>query len=162
MSEIVVHQIEPFGAFEWRWPSGHTEKFGSSWIGEVSVNGKFVRFRHALGSRVVYGRRRAHSVTWLAGRPMVEGVEADDYGQSQALLSLLKKPDRKLFRPHEGIPEGYGDLSVVAFREEISAPRSPHALAVKIVADNVVPWVTHAVMRAASLGHMKSAAPDLP
>ena len=91
MSEIVVYQTRPFGAFEWRWPSGNTEKFGCSWIGEVSVNGKSVRFRHALGSRVVYGRRRAHSVTWLAGRPMVEGVEADDYGQSQALLSLLKK-----------------------------------------------------------------------
>jgi hypothetical protein len=154
MSEIVVGQIKPSGAFEWRWPSGNTEKFGCSWTGEVNVNGKSFQFRHALGSRFVYELSRAHSVTWLGGRPMVEGVAADDYGQSQALLSLLKKPDRKLFRPHEEIPEGYGDLSVVAFHEEILAHRSRHALAVKIVADNVVPWVTHAIIRAVSLGHM--------
>jgi hypothetical protein len=148
--------IEPSGPFEWRWPSGNIEHFCCSWTGEVIVNGKPVKFRHALasGGKVKFGRRRIHSVTWLRRRVMVEGVEADDYAQSRALLSLLKKPDGKLFRTHEAIPEDYRNLSVVAFHEEISANRSWHSQAVKIAADDVARWVTHASIRAVTLGQI--------
>jgi len=75
------------GEFDWHWPSNNMEHFQNSWTGELVVNGVIMPFRHAVGRRQVYGRERVHSVTWAAGAPMVEGVDADDYERSRSLIS---------------------------------------------------------------------------
>jgi uncharacterized HhH-GPD family protein len=85
----------------------------------------------------------------LTGAPMVEGVETDDYRSSRALLSLLRRDDKKHARTNADIPTHYDDFLIVDHRNEISAPYSPHSLAVKIVEDNVAAWATHAAIRAA-------------
>jgi hypothetical protein len=50
-------------------------------VGRIAIDGAPSEFRHALGQRHVYGRARVHSVPWLSGAPVVEGVEADDLYQ---------------------------------------------------------------------------------
>jgi hypothetical protein len=91
--------------------------------------------------------------------PMVEGVEADDYSQSHSLLSLLKRPDKKSVRDEKDIPHAYDGFVIAGNRDEIDVARSPRALAVKIVEDNVVAWATHAAIRAASMGRLRTTKP---
>jgi hypothetical protein len=119
----------PAGAFEWLWPSRNIESFGRSWRGRIEIDGLSFEFRHALGHRHVYGRNRVHSVTWLAGAPMVEGVEADDYCHSRGLLSLLRRDDKKHVRSNADIPKQYESFLIVDHRDAISAPHSPRSLA---------------------------------
>jgi uncharacterized HhH-GPD family protein len=152
--EIRLLDFAPAGAFEWFWPSRNIENFERSWCGHVAVDRVAFEFRHALGHRHVYGRSRAHGVTWLTGVPMVEGVEADDYGSSRALLSLLKRPDRQHARTDADVPSHYDGFLIVDHRRELSAPRSPRSLAVKIAEDNVAAWATHAAVRAALLSRL--------
>ncbi len=139
------------GVFEWRWPSGNVESFDQSWTGRVAIGGTGFAFRHGIGQRDVYGRVRVHSVTWLSGAPMIEGVEADDYQTSRALLSLLRRDDKRLARTIADIPTHYEEFLIVNHRDEISAPRSRRSLAVKICEDSVAAWATHAALRAAQL-----------
>jgi hypothetical protein len=82
---------------------------------------------------------------------MVEGVEADDYRSSRALLSLLRRFDKKHARTNADIPKEYEDFLIVDHRDEICAPYSPRSFAVKIIEDNVAAWATHAAIRAALL-----------
>src|SRR5262245_33552158 len=93
--EIRLLHFEPAGEFKWRWPTGNVEHFDRSWCGHVAIDNVDLEFRHGLGHRKVYGRTRVHSVTWLLGTPMVEGVEADDYEISRALLSRLVRHDKR-------------------------------------------------------------------
>lgn len=157
--EIRLLHFASAGVFEWLWPSGNTENFDRSWRGRIALDGADFEFRHGLGHRHVYGRNRVHSVTWLTGAPMVEGVEADDYPSSRALLSLLRRNDKKHARTNADIPKHYEDFLIVDHREEISAPYSPRSFAVKIVEDNVAAWATHAAIRAAVLQRLPKLRP---
>ncbi len=127
--EIRLLHFAPAGVFEWRWPSGNVEHFDRSWCGRIAIDGAEFEFRHGLGHRDVYGRTRVHSVTWLTGAPMVEGVEADDYRCSRALLSRIVRDDKKHARTNADIPTYYDEFLIVDHRDEISAPiahvRSP-------------------------------------
>jgi hypothetical protein len=93
--EIRLIGFAPAGELSFRWPSGNVERFERSWLGRIAIDRTEFEFRHGLGHRHVYGRTRAHSVTWLAGKPMVEGVEADDYRFSRSLLNRLVRDDKK-------------------------------------------------------------------
>jgi hypothetical protein len=104
--EIRLLDFRPAGTFEWVWPSGKVESFERSWCGRVVIDEVAFDFRHALGRHHVYGRSRVHGAT-LVGMQMVEGVEADDYGSSRALLSLIKRPDRKHARTDADVPSHY-------------------------------------------------------
>jgi len=153
MGEKINIQLKSFaeaGEYNWRWPSKNVEHFNKSWTGEVMVNGMVMPFRHALGKRLVYGRERVHSVTWLEGTPMVEGVEANDYERSHSLISVLRQPDKKHVYYDQDIPSGYDGFTIVNHRSDIEAPYSPSGLAVKIISDNIAEWVTHAAIRAIS------------
>ena len=156
--KVQLRVFEPAGPFQWLWPSRNVEQFERSWTGEVVVDGIVVDFRHALGHRFVYGRDRVHSVTWVTGAPIVEGVEADDYERSRSLLSLLRQPDKRLARTDDEVPAGYNGFAIVNHRDEIAAPYSRRTLAVKIVEDNVAAWATHAAVRAATLGRLRRGA----
>ncbi len=129
---IRLGSVKTIGPFEYRWPAA-IEKFQRGWECEVLVNGRSVHVRHGLGSRHVYGSDRVHSVTWLEGLPSVEGVEADDYGQSHALLSLLRRSDKRTVRSDEDLPPGYDEFLIVSHDDELRAPYSRTGFAVKIV-----------------------------
>jgi hypothetical protein len=146
--KIQVLDFAPAGTFEWPWPSGNVEGFERSWCGHVAIDQKPFEFRHALGHRHVYGRSRAHGVTWLTRQPMVEASEADDYGSSRALVSLIRKPNKQHARTDADVPSDYAGFLIVDYRSEISAPGSPRSRAVKIAEDDVAAWATHAAIRA--------------
>lgn len=158
--EIRLLDFAPVGAFEWLWPSGNVENFEQSWCGRVAIDGAAFEFRHALGHRHVYGKSRVRGVTWLIGEPMVEGVEADDYGSSRALLSLLRRPDKKHARSDADVPPHYDDFLIIDHRSEISAPYSPRSLAVKIVEGNIAAWATHAAICAVLSGRLPKSRPQ--
>ncbi|MEW6059903.1 MAG: hypothetical protein AB1551_07190, partial [Actinomycetota bacterium] len=148
---LELRNIRQTGPFEFRWPVD-TESFDHGWEGTVVVEGRRRRFRHGIGARDVYGRQRVHSVTWLDGQPVVEGVEADDYGQSGALLCRIKGPDRKMARAPAEIPPGHEGFEIVVHRDEIDAPYSPWGLAVKVPEDDLESWARLAVLRARGEG----------
>ncbi|HLI38178.1 MAG TPA: hypothetical protein VKV80_12690 [Streptosporangiaceae bacterium] len=103
--------------------------------------------RHGLGAREVFGRLRVHTVTWIDGQVQVEGVEADDYPASRALISRLRRPGRATARTWEEVPAGYEGFEIVEHRREIDAPYSPQCLAVKIREDDLASWALHAWLR---------------
>ena len=139
-------QAQQIGPFEFRWPDA-VEPFEGGWEGTVEWKGRTQRFRHGIGGRVVYGRFRVHTVTWLDGSPTVEGVAADDYERSMALLSLIKSGDRSMVRRRDEVPPPYRRLHVVDHRSEIDAPYSRYGMAVKIRVDDLTGWVSHALLR---------------
>lgn len=141
-----LQSVERGGAFDYRWPDA-TEHFEHGWEGRVDFRGDSVRFQHAVGQRPVYGTERIHTVTFLDGAPVVEGVAADDFPRSQALLSLIKRPDGSMVRSSEELPSGYESFMVVDHRSEIDAPYSRYGLAVKIRTDDITTWVAHALLR---------------
>jgi uncharacterized HhH-GPD family protein len=148
------------GPFEFSWPDA-VETFEHGWEGEVEVGERRIRFRHGVGRRTVYGAERLHTVTWLDGQPAVEGVAADDYATSFALLSRIKRPDGTVARHTSEMPRGYHQFVVVDHRDEIDALYSPHCLAVKIREDDLVGWMQHALLRRAAASPAQRDAPSL-
>lgn len=140
--------VTTLGSFSWRWPEG-VEHFDRGWAALVAVNGAEVHVRHGVNRREVFGGSRPHSVTWVENDPTVEGVGADDFEQSRALLSLIKVTKKHL-RSDEPIPDAYARFPVVVMAEAASGPYSPRSLAVKIREDDIEGWAHHAVLRAAA------------
>jgi uncharacterized HhH-GPD family protein len=143
---IDLVEVAECGPFTHRWPDA-VEPFERCWDIEVRVDGQLARLRHGLGEREVYGRRRAHSVTFLRSQPVVEGVAADDHERSRALLSLIKGPDGRMVRRVEDLPPGYEGLPVVDHASEIQAPYTKRGLAVKVREDDLEAWVRLAILR---------------
>jgi uncharacterized HhH-GPD family protein len=140
---ITVSKLEPF---DFRWPE-NLEFFECGWSFEARVAERLFSGRHGIGARNVYGRERVHTVTWIAGEVQVEGVEADDYPSSQALISRLRRPGRSFAHTWEQVPAGYEDFEIVEHRREIDAPYSPECLAVKLEEGDLSSWVLHAFLR---------------
>lgn len=149
---ISVLNHSAIGPFSWRWPTNE-EKFERGWFAAAEIDGEEVAIRHGIGHRVVFGRDRTHSVTWVDGEPTVEGVEADDFSRSESLLSLIKVTKRHL-RPGDHVPSAYGALPVVVMADEARGPYSPRSLAVKLRQDDVTGWTRHALLRAAAWGRL--------
>ncbi|HWG61474.1 MAG TPA: hypothetical protein VG253_07150 [Streptosporangiaceae bacterium] len=134
------------GPFKFRWPDTY-EDFESGWDFQLNVGGAQYRARLGIGARLVYERWRVHTVTWLDGAVQVEGVEADDYPASQALISQLKRADKKVVRNLAEVPQGYEGFELVDHRSEIDARYSPYSIAVKIREDDLRAWAVHALLR---------------
>ncbi len=150
-SSLVLHDLVPIGPFDYRWPA-ELEKFERGWAAVVDIGGRRRNVRHGLGSYIVFGKARVHGVTWIDDQPIVEGVAADDYDQSRALLSRIKRLDKKAAKTDDEVPASYKGFMVVDHRAEIKGPYSPHLRAVKIVEDDVTRWVAHALIRLGLLG----------
>ena len=103
---VAVKGLEPF---DFRWPEG-TESFETGWAFQCAdrAAGGHCAPRH----RSAYGLRpaRVHTVTWINGEVQVEGVEADDYPVSQALISRLRRPGRGFAKTPAEVPAGYERL----------------------------------------------------
>ncbi len=152
--EFRVIRVTELGSFNWRWPIG-TEDFERGYDVVVEYNGCQYDIRHGIGERDVYGRPRIHTVTWVNGQVMVEGVEADDYEKSQGLLSLLRaRNTKKHLRPPAPKPSGYEEMTVVVMDKEIKASHVPASLGVKIRLDDLEEWSRHALLRAAAQGRL--------
>ena len=107
-------------------------------------------------------RWRVHTVTWLDREVQVEGVEADDYPASRALISQLKHADKKVVRNLADAPQGYEGIELVDHRSEIDAKYSPYCIAVKIREDDLLAWAVHAWLRMnqRKLGSVASSPPS--
>jgi uncharacterized HhH-GPD family protein len=140
---VAVKELEPF---DFRWPKS-IEWFEHGWSFDARIADARFSGRHGIGARDVYGRMRVHTVTWIAGKVQVEGVEADDYPSSQALLSRLRRPGRANAQTWDQVSAGYDGFEIVEHRREIDAPYSPQCLAVKIREDDLASWALHAWLR---------------
>jgi uncharacterized HhH-GPD family protein len=141
-----VVDVGLLGSFDFRWPAG-VEHFEAGWEFQLNIGGERHSVRHGLGGRVVYGRERVHTVTWLDGAVRVEGVEADDYPTTGALLSVLRHAGKTHVRAMSEVPIDYSGFEVVEHRREVDAPRSPASMAVKIREDDLARWGAHAWLR---------------
>lgn len=147
---LALAELLPIESFQFRWPEG-PEQFEHGWEGLVRNAGRQVGFRHGVGSRIVYDRQRVHTVTFLDGKPLVEGVESDDFEESGAVLSLIKPgPGHALARELSEVPLEYRDFEIVSHCDEIQAPYSKRCLALKIGIDDCERWATHAIRTAAA------------
>lgn len=144
-----LDRARPIPGFTYKWPEGE-EHFSHGWEADVTHDGRSYRFRHGVGERHVYGALRTHTVTWINGMPAVEGVGADDFGQSGALLSVLRHPDKKHIRSLEEVPDSYRDYDLALHSDEIQAPYSRRSIAVKIKLDDLEKWAYHALLRTMS------------
>lgn len=127
--------------------AGHGRGLRGGWTYTAFIDGRRHSVRHGIGSRDVYGRLRVHTVTWLDGEVQVEGVEADDYPTSQALVSRLRRAGRAMARTWSDIPAGYVGFDIVEHRREVDAPYSPACLAVKLRENDLAAWALHAHLR---------------
>lgn len=144
---INLEDFTVIGPFTWRWPENY-ERFERGWTCTVLIAGRRWSIRQGLGSRHVYSTQRVHGVTWVDGVPRVEGVAADDYDSSKALISILKTRDNTHVQSRAEVPTGYAEFEVVRHYDEIMAPRSPRGFAVKIEEDDLPRWALHGVLRA--------------
>lgn len=145
-SRIQLVGVKRIGPFEFQWRAGN-ESFEGGWVFEAHIDGAQHSVRLGIGARELFGRMRLHAVTWIDGQVQVEGVEADRYPATQALISRLRRPGRGLVRTRAEIPAGYDDFEIVEHRREIDAPSSPQCLAVKIGEDDLTSWAAHAWLR---------------
>lgn len=146
MTAMKIVDVERLGPFSFRWPEGD-EHFEAGWAFRLIEPGVVHRVRHGIGGREVYGRYRVHTVTWVDGEVQVEGVEADDYPSTGALLSVLRRPDRRLVRTLAEVPPEYHGFELVEHRREIDAKWSRNCIAVKIGEQDLNAWGHHAVLR---------------
>jgi hypothetical protein len=143
--DITLSNVIETKPFTLRWPNEIVE-FPRGWEGLATVDGKEFRFKHGIGMRPKFGRDRVHTTTWINGQVAVEGIEADDYQTSGALVSVLKDPQgRKHLLGREELPAPYVQLNVVRHNEEIDGGYG--SLALKIREDDLEAWVLHGVLR---------------
>ena len=149
---VILDGPHPIGSFSFRWPESTEEEFDRGWDLMVEVDGRRRRVRHGLGTRQVYGMRRRHSVTFIDGWAVAEGVAPDNYERTKSLISVLKGRDGKLVRPGDTVPAPYVDFPMVSHAEQILAPYTRDALAVRLHEDDITSWVGYALARLAVRG----------
>lgn len=154
---VILDGPHETGSFTFRWPT-ETEHFDCGWDLTVDAAGRRYQVRHGLGAREVYGSRRRHSVTFVDDWAAAEGVAPDDYETSGCLISPLKDQAGRLIRPGEQVPASYEGFPLVSHVEQIVAPYSRDALAVRLHADDITSWVGYALARL-SVRHAADAAP---
>jgi hypothetical protein len=140
--------VSEIGPFSWPWPEG-TETYDRGWAAVADVDGIEFRLRHGIARRDTFGRTRLKSVTWVEGEVFAEGTEADDFDQSESLVSLIKITKKHL-RPGDNVPPEYAGFVIVVFAEEVVGPYSYGSLAVKQRFDDIEGWTRHALLRAAA------------
>jgi hypothetical protein len=158
---VQLKDVTTIPGFTYRWPE-EDEDFSHGWEADAVFRGRGYRIRLGIGERQVYGRLRAHTVTWVDSVPAVEGVAADDYEESNGLLSVLRHPDKKHIRDLNDVPEDYRGFDLVLHSDEIQARYSRRSIAVKIRHDDLERWALHALLRTTAYGRAPSPSPRTP
>jgi uncharacterized HhH-GPD family protein len=155
MTAVKVRDLTPIDPFDFRWPDA-VEHFDRGWEATVALSGRPHRVRQALATRIAYGRPRVRLVAWVDGEVAVEGVEADDYRTSGALVSLIRAADKTMVRRPDDVPEEVRGLPIVNHRDEVDARYSRTGLAVKLPEDDFVSWAAFAIARMRLYGRPRS------
>ena len=143
---VILEGPHEIGSFTFQWPTG-AEDFDHGWDLTVEAAGRRYQVRYGLGARQVYGKLRRHSVTFVDNWAAAEGVAPDDYETSGCLISPLKNHAGRLIRPGEQVPASYDGFPLVSHAEQIVAPYSRDALAVRLHWDDITSWVGYALAR---------------
>jgi hypothetical protein len=82
---LEILHMEEVGSTDFQWWSAEagTEHFARTWDCVIVIDGHERDARHGLGVRHVYGRERAHSVTFVGGQPAAEGVGSGHWKRSR-------------------------------------------------------------------------------
>jgi len=155
---VVLDGPHEVGPFTFRWPDAE-EDFDRGWDLDVAVDGKRRNVRHGLTFRRVYGAMRRRSITLIDGAPVAEAVGPDDYNTSRCLISALKDEQNHIVRPGAHVPAAYAGFPLVSHREQIDAPYSRDALAVRLHEDDITSWVGFALARSAVRAGRQPTAP---
>jgi uncharacterized HhH-GPD family protein len=156
VNEVELRGVVEIGPVEWRWPD-NVERFDRGWEAVAHPLEGNVAIRHALATRIAYGRPRVRSVTWVNGEVAVEGVESDDYQESRSLVGLIRAADKKMVRKIEDVPDDLRGLPIVTQRDEIDAPYSRSGLAVKLREDDLTAWAAFGISRMRLYGRLRRA-----
>ncbi len=130
----------------YRWPKT-VEHFSRCFSADLHIGSTVHQFKHAIGERYLFGELRVHSVTFLDGRPVVEGAGCDDFRISRSLVSFIRDGENSMLMSRDELPAFYKDFDVVFQSDEIVSPDSRSVLAVKIREDDVAHWALHAAIR---------------
>ena len=137
MTELELRAIALIEGFDFRWPDA-MEHFDRGWEAVAQTPTGPFQIRHGLAMRIAYGRPRVRSVTWVNKVVAVEGVEANDYPTSRALVSIIRTAAKRMVRVPEDVPMDVRDLD---------APYSRDGLAVKLQEDDLERWAAFAISR---------------
>ena len=143
---IFLDNLHETGEWNYVWPKV-SERFSRSFVGELHIGEAVYDFRHAIGERYVFGNLRTHTVTFLNGRPVVEGAGCDDFRISKSLVSFIRGDGGYLLDSRDDMPTTYREFDVVFQKDEIASPDAKDALAVKIREDDVAHWALHGALR---------------
>ena len=162
VGELVLENLEEIPAFSHRWPDGTVELYDKAWRATAVVGGKRHVIKHGLSYRVTYGRRLRRGATWL-NQTIVEGIEADDYATSHALVSLLRRSG-KILAELAQVGDAFDGFEVVRYADEVTTDQSGSysGLAVKIAEDDVRSWAFHVLIRRGVIKAEWPAAAEVP
>lgn len=159
---VEVLSTQEIPPFTHRWPE-NVEQFSFGWEMKVRYGENIHHVRYGIGGRDCFGRYRVHTVTWLDGKPMVEGAEAEDYSTTADLVSVLKVygGNRDAVSLEEVDPD-YSNFRVVRHCDAINGPNARRGLAVRIGRDDLQAWAHHAVLRARAKNVLTQKEPVVP
>ena len=161
---IEVLSAQEIPPFSYRWPAD-VEQFSTGWEMKVRYGENIHQVRHGIGGRDCFGRHRVHTVTWLDGKPMVEGAEAEDYSSTNDLVSVLKEyGGNRDARTREEVDPDYSNFRIERHCDAIDGPNARHGLALRIERDDLQAWAHHALLRAHAkdlVAKKKTVAPGL-
>ena len=86
-------------------------------------------------------------MTFVDDWAAAEGVAPDDFEASGCLISPLKDHAGRLIRPGGQVPVAYDGFPLVSHAQQIVAPYSRDALAVRLHWDDITSWVGYALAR---------------
>lgn len=143
----------PASGVTYKWPPNQLDHYET-----------FQRYEDTAGRRFgvgiaepleFYGRMRAYAVVHEVSsggglNALAVFVAADDYEQSGEMLCLIKGKGpggRKMFRPGDDLPRGYGGATVVPFTSRVTGPHSRDGLAIVCHRDRPEHMVQHAAIQ---------------
>jgi hypothetical protein len=108
------------------------------------------------GRTAVWGRDRIYLITFHVTpggkQPLCEFLETDDYAQTRELVAIIRgtgESKRGMYGPADALPDAYGPLRTVVYRDYIDADRSWAKQAVIAREDDVATMLNHSLIQAA-------------
>ncbi len=100
--------------------------------------------------------KRRKATVFVDGRPMVQFKAADDFDDTQLMLSIIKTGDRKQLRPDEPIPSEYSGFQIEQYRTYIDQIYNSKNVAIVCKKDDLQTMAAHALIRAVQIEERKA------